>query len=115
MTNEKWFLSDRGFYENGYVVELQGVPGLSGAPVMTYGQEIQFNPLRFRSLPPMLVGVVKDVLVFQDPGKKQFYSQGLTVIEPGYKLRALLAEIASIIKKQGGSPNLEFGALPAPQ
>jgi len=66
LTDEKWFLSDRGSYENAYLVELQNVPGLSGAPLLAYGEEFKMNPLRFRSIPPVLIGVVKDVLLVQN-------------------------------------------------
>ncbi len=114
LTDERWFLSDRGFYENAYVVELQNVLGLSGAPLFAYGQEIKLNPLRFRILPPLIVGVVKDVLLVHDQKANLTYSQGLAAVEPGYKLKELLDQITNTLKSQGQKPILDFNQPPAP-
>ena len=112
LTDEKWLLSERGGYENAYIVELQNVPGLSGAPLMAYGQEFKMDPLRFRSLPPLLIGVVKDLLWVQDAKTKTRISQGLAAIEPGYKVKALMDEIVARIRAVGGKPNLDFNRIP---
>jgi len=111
LTRETWLLSDRGGYENAYVVEMEGVPGLSGAPVLTYGEEIKSNPFRYRVLPPFLVGVVKDSLTYSLPNTKQVMSQGLTAIEPGYKVKIFMDEIVKKLETSGAKPVVNFNEL----
>jgi len=115
LTDEKWFLSERGFYEYAYIVELQNVPGLSGAPLYAYGQEMKMTPnLSFRVLPPLLVGIVKDVLLVQNQGTRSSYSQGLAAVEPGDKLKEMLKDIADTLRAKGEKPVLEFGEIQVP-
>jgi hypothetical protein len=115
LTDEKWlFSNEREDYESAYIVELQNIPGLSGAPLLAYGEEFKMNPLRFRMVPPFLIGVVKDLLLYQDQHTKAVISQGLAGIEPGYKVKAFMDEIVTGIKTGGGKPNLEFNRLPEP-
>lgn len=100
MTDETWYHSPAsGLQERGYVLDLSNTPGLSGAPVFSHGVEFEMNPFRFRQLPPYLIGVVKGLMLA--PANGQLISQGVAVIEPGANLKALMQQIATMLKAQG--------------
>jgi hypothetical protein len=77
------------------LVELQNVPGLSGAPVILQSPRllIKNNQLSFSRGGPYLVGVVKSLLP-APISANQVMSQGVAAIEPGEDLKAMLQEIA---------------------
>jgi hypothetical protein len=50
-------------------------------------------------LPPVLIGVVKGLMLV--PVNGQLISQGIAVIEPGENLRALMVQIAAMLKAGG--------------
>ena len=82
LTNERWLLNPSSRQlENAFLVELQGTPGLSGAPVMTHGVEFKLRPFAFRELRPYVIGVVKGLLTV--PVNRNRISQGLVAVEPG--------------------------------
>jgi hypothetical protein len=100
MTDDAWFYNGATrLSEQGYVVDLSNAPGLSGAPVFAYGIEFETDPLRYRVLPPYLIGVVKDLLLA--PVQGQMISQGVAVIEPAPNLKALMKQIAGQLKTGG--------------
>lgn len=104
LTTEKWYLNPELHRpEQAYIVEMQNAPGLSGAPVMTYGVDIKFNPLRYRELEPYVVGVVKGLLLVpvSDGPTPQLISQGLAAVEPADHIRELLRSIADRLKRGG--------------
>lgn len=78
--------------QKAYLVELQNVPGLSGAPVLLQSPRfilLQGAALALRHNPPMVVGVIKDLL--KAPiGPSQVISQGVAAVEPGGELKELL-------------------------
>jgi hypothetical protein len=101
--------------ERAYLVELQNVPGLSGAPVLLQSPRfitIQGAALAMRHNPPMVVGVIKDLLT-APIGIGQPISQGVAVVEPGSELKALLQQIASRLSAQG--LELDLPETPAPK
>jgi hypothetical protein len=99
-TDESWYFNPESkLVEQGYVLDLSNAPGLSGAPVYTYGVEVETNPFRYRELPPYLVGVVKGLMLA--PVNGQMISQGIAVIEPGANLKALMGQIATMLKAGG--------------
>ena len=106
MSSEPWFYN-RGvdMVEDAYVVDLPNAPGLSGAPVFAYGYEIDTKTgLRYRELPPYVVGVVKDLLLAPIPVNSEqavMISQGVAVIEPGSNLKALMRQIWVLLKSAG--------------
>ena len=103
LTDESWYLNpDSKLMEQGYVLDLSNAPGLSGAPVFAYGVEFETNPFRYRELPPFLVGVVKGLMLA--PVNGQLISQGIAVIEPGANLKALMRQIATMLKASGADP-----------
>jgi len=64
LSEESWYASrTSNLMEQGYIVDLPNAPGLSGAPVFSFGTEMEVNPFRYRELPPYLVGVVKGLLL----------------------------------------------------
>ena len=100
MTDELWYFNPESkLMEQGYALDLSNAPGLSGAPVYTHGVEIETNPFRYRELPPYLVGVVKGLMLA--PVNGQLISQGVAVIEPGANLKALMRQIATMLKSEG--------------
>jgi hypothetical protein len=100
MSGESWYFNPESrMMEQGYALDLSNAPGLSGAPVYTHGVEIETNPFRYRDLPPYLVGVVKGLMLA--PVNGQLISQGVAVIEPGTNLKALMRQIATMLKSKG--------------
>lgn len=111
LTPERWFFNpDLDRYEDGYVVELQNVPGMSGAPVMTYGFEFEANPFQFRDLPPYVIGIVKALEKAPVPVGKQYeyISQGVAVIEPAAHIRNLLTLVVDFVRKQGADLEMNW-------
>jgi hypothetical protein len=110
MTEEYWLRPDpktgKTTLEQGYVIELQNVPGLSGAPVMLSNPQWSINPKsgvsQTRNVPPYILGVIKDLMLSPAGG-----SQGVAVIEPGERLRELLRAIASDYQAAGAPVILE--------
>lgn len=106
LTEERWFLSpESGRYEQAYLVELQGTPGLSGAPVLTYGFELREKPFQFRQLAPYVVGVVKGGLLA--PARGQMIPQGMTAVEPADRLKDLMKELAARLRAGGAEVQME--------
>jgi hypothetical protein len=104
LTPEKWFYNDDwNRYEEGYVVELQNVPGLSGSPVMTYGFEFQAQPFRFRELEPDVIGIVKALEKAPVADGKQYawISQGVAVVEPAANVKKLVISVLEFLRKKG--------------
>jgi hypothetical protein len=100
LADETWYFNPLSrLMEQGYVLDLSSTPGLSGAPVFTYGVDFGTNPSRYRESPPYLVGVVKGLILV--PVNGQWISQGIAVIEPSANLKALLRQIATMLKKKG--------------
>lgn len=107
LTDEPWMPPDprtgKTALEEGYVIELQNVPGLSGAPVMLSSPQWSVDPqsgaIQARTVPPLLIGVIKDLLPSPAGG-----SQGVAVIETGDRVRELLRSIADAYKTAGGAP-----------
>jgi len=100
ITDEEWYPNNTSnLIEQGFVVDIAGVPGLSGAPVFAYGVEIETNPFRYRQLPPYVVGVVKGGLLA--PVNGQMISQGVSVIEPATNLKALMRQVSASLKAGG--------------
>jgi hypothetical protein len=101
ITDEAWYFNPESkLLEQGYVLDLSNAPGLSGAPVFAHGMEFEASPFRFRELPPYVVGIVKGLMLA--PVNGQMISQGIAVIEPGANLKALMRQIAAVIKAGGG-------------
>ncbi len=103
--------------QKAYLVELQNVPGLSGAPVLLQSPRfisVQGAALAMRHNPPMVVGVIKDLLRAPvAPG--QVISQGVAAVEPGSELKALLQQIAKQITGRGQGLELDLPETPAPK
>lgn len=105
VTDEKWYENpDSHLAEQGYVVEVPNAPGLSGAPILTHGFEFDTNPFRYRELPPYVVGVVKGLMLV--PVNGALISQGVAIVEPAANLRALISQIATLLKNQGADVTL---------
>ena len=85
------------------MVELQNVPGMSGAPVMTYGFEAYADPFRYRVLFPWVIGTIKALERAPVPVGKNYemISQGVAVVEPAEHIRALLMEVADSVREMG--------------
>jgi hypothetical protein len=99
LTEESWCCPDPlhpDQLQKAYLVELQNVPGLSGAPVLLQSPRfilLKGAALALRHNPPMVVGVIKDLL--KAPiGPSQVISQGVAAVEPGGELKGLLQQIA---------------------
>jgi hypothetical protein len=110
LTSERWFFnSEWKRFEEAYVVELQNTPGLSGAPVMTYGMEFEPGTIRQRNLPPWVIGIVKGLETA--PVKigvgTVFISQGIAAVEPASHLRELVSLVADELRKDGANVGLE--------
>jgi len=102
MSDDPWIYNPKTkLSERGYIVDLPNAPGLSGAPVYTYGLEFRTDPFRFRQLPPFVVGVVKD-LILAPTDSGVVISQGVTVVEPASSLKALMKQVADALKAGGG-------------
>jgi hypothetical protein len=127
LTEELWYLSPRdqlekvkdkpaqqipaasGILEQAYLIELQNVPGLSGAPVLLQSPQFRVdekNQFQFRRMPPYVFGILKGVLTSPLGG-----SQGVAAVEPASHLRDLLKRIADALKAKGAEVELE---APAP-
>lgn len=101
LTNEVWYRSQppRNLDEEAYLVELQNVPGLSGAPVMLQSPQFRIDKegkFQYRRITPLIVGVIKGLLRSPTGG-----TQGVAAIEPAYHLRELLKKIADDLKASG--------------
>lgn len=101
LTNEVWYRSQppRNMDEEAYLVELQNVPGLSGAPVMLQSPQFRIDKegkFQYRRITPLIVGVIKGLLLSPIGG-----TQGVAAIEPAYHLRELLKRIADELKANG--------------
>lgn len=102
MSEESWYYNETSkLFEQGYVLDLSNAPGLSGSPVLAHGVEIEVNPLRYRELPPYLIGVVKAMMTA--PVGSQRVSQGVAIIEPASNLRALMKDVAEALKRGGAN------------
>jgi hypothetical protein len=103
--------------QRAYLVELQNVPGLSGAPVLLQSPRflvVQGRNLTYRHNPPMVVGVIKQLLKAPiAPG--EVISQGVAVVEPGSELKALLQQVAKQITSLNPSLELDLTETPAPK
>jgi hypothetical protein len=101
ISDESWYRNPEShLMEQGYILDLSNVPGLSGSPVFTYGTEVEVNPIQFRELQPFLIGVVKGLMLA--PAGDAKISEGVAVIEPGSHVKELMQKIALILKAQGG-------------
>ncbi len=110
LTSERWYFNpDWKRFEEAYVVELQNTPGLSGAPVMTYGMEFEPGSIRYRYLPPFVIGIVKGLETV--PVKTGFgvvlISQGVATVEPASHLKKLMSLIAEGLRRGGADPALD--------
>jgi len=111
LTDESWFAGPLSHInEKGYIIELQNTPGLSGAPVVTYGFEFKL-PFQFRVLPPYLVGVVKALMtapvkVGPNDGSIIAISQGIAIVEPAFSLKALVDQIVGALRSRGAKVDL---------
>lgn len=97
-----------GILEKGYIVELQNVPGLSGAPVILQSLQLRItekNLLQHRRFDPFVLGVIKGLLPSPVGG-----SQGVAVVEPAQHLRELLRSIADDLNAEGFEVELQSGA-----
>jgi hypothetical protein len=86
--------------EQGYIVGVQAVPGLSGALVMPSNSHS--GAIRARTVPPYVIGVIKDLLLTPAGG-----SQGAAVIQTGDRLRELLRVIAHDYGSEGPTAVLD--------
>jgi hypothetical protein len=115
LTEENWWTteSNPSLPEKAYLVDLQNVPGLSGAPMILQSPRllIMNNSLSFRRGGPYVIGVVKGLATVHVSGG--VISEGVTAIEPGSELKALLQQIASL--KSSASLPLELPETPAPK
>jgi hypothetical protein len=104
VSDESWFYdASTGLSEQGYVVDLPNAPGLSGAPVFSYGVDFDMTAgFRYRELPPYVVGVVKDLLLAPVGQQQIMISQGVAVIEPGPNLKVLMKKVSDELKAGGG-------------
>lgn len=101
LTSEVWYHSQppRNMDEEAYLIELQNVPGLSGAPVMLQSPQFRIDKegkFEYRRVEPRIVGVIKGLLKSPIGG-----TQGVAAIEPAYHLRELLKKIADTLKAGG--------------
>jgi hypothetical protein len=103
--------------QRAYLVELQNVPGLSGAPVLLQSPRFILVPgaaLALRHNPPLVVGVIKDLMT-APIGPGQVMSQGIAAVEPGSELKALLQQIAKQITSRQPDLELDLPETPAPK
>jgi hypothetical protein len=112
LTEEQWLGEDS--QQKAYLIELQNVPGLSGAPVFLQTTRILVmqGHLGWRQNPPLVVGVIKDLLLAPITSG-QTSSQGVAAVEPGSELKALLKQIATRLNLQG--LELELTETPTPK
>jgi len=100
VSDESWYLNTTSnLMEQGYIMDLPNAPGLSGAPVFSFGTEFEANPFRYREVPVLVVGVVKGLMLVPVGDAK--ISQGVAVVEPGSHVRELIVKIASVLKNEG--------------
>jgi hypothetical protein len=107
LTDEMWYRSapPRNLDEKAYLIELQSVPGLSGAPVMLQSPQFRVDKegkFQYRRILPYIIGVVKGLLFSPAGG-----TQGVAAIEPGSHLREILRSIAEEFKAAGIEIELE--------
>jgi hypothetical protein len=107
LTDEAWYKSPqpRNFEEKAYLVEMQNVPGLSGAPIILQSPQYridQDDKFQYRKMPPAIIGVIKGALASPAGG-----SQGVAAIEPGSHLKEILKSIADELKAAGVEVQLE--------
>lgn len=119
LTEENWCPSPLhpGQLQKAYIVELQNVPGLSGAPVLLQSPRfilLRGGTLALRHNPPMVVGVIKDLLK-APVGPGQVISQGVAAVEPGGELKALLRQVAKQITSRQSELELDLLETPAPK
>lgn len=99
-TDDYWYQAEpNSNFEQGHVVELQNVPGMSGAPVLLLSPQFLVTKdrvFRYRNLDPLVVGVVKGTLTSPLGG-----TQGIAVIEPADNLSKLLDKISKGLESQG--------------
>ena len=106
LTDETWYRSPRNRIEEAYLVEMMAMKGLSGAPVMLQSPQIRVDPprkLRFRRIPPFIVGVVKGILLspVNTSGEVLMMPQGIMAVEPAYRLREILGTVAARLESAG--------------
>jgi hypothetical protein len=104
LTEEIWYRSPRNQMEQAYIIEMQNVPGLSGAPVMLLSPQFRVAPgnqFQFRNTPPFILGLIKGALKSPMGG-----SQGVAAVEPAEHLRQLLKSIADNLQKGGAKVKL---------
>lgn len=109
LTNEEWYHSEppRNLEEKAYLVEMQNVPGLSGAPVMLQSPQFRIDmegKFQFRKIAPCILGVIKGLLKSPVGG-----TQGVAAIEPAAHLKELMKSIAGDLKSAG--VEVELGPL----
>lgn len=107
LTDEAWYRSPppRNLDEKAYLVEIQNVPGLSGAPVMLQSPQFRVDKegkFLFRRNPPFIIGVIKGLLTSPAGG-----TQGVAAIEPAAHLRELMKSIADEFRSAGVEVELE--------
>ena len=107
LTDEAWYHSPppRSLDEKAYLVEMQNVPGLSGAPVMLQSSQFRVDKegkLQYRRIPPGIIGVIKGLLRSPEGG-----TQGVAAIEPAAHLRELMKSIADEFRSAGVEVELE--------
>ena len=112
LTDERWYRSSRNRVEEAYLVEMMAMKGLSGAPVMLQSPQIRVDPprkLRFRRIPPFIVGVVKGILLspVNTSGEVLMTPQGIMAVEPAYRLREILGTVAARLKSAGFDVELD--------
>lgn len=105
LTPERWYFNpDWQRNEEAYVVEMQNTPGLSGAPVITYGVEFHVSPFQYRELGPNVVGLVKGLTLAPVPvgqGNAVLIPQGAAGVEPAAHIKKLFQTIAAEYRKRG--------------
>jgi len=109
LTDEECYHSDapRNLDEMAYLVEMQNVPGLSGAPVMLQSPRFRIDKegkFQFRKISPCIIGVIKGLLKSPVGG-----SQGVAAIEPSVHLKGLMKSIADEFRSAG--VEVELGPL----
>lgn len=101
LTDEVWYHSEppRNLDEKAYLVEMQIVPGLSGAPVMLQSPQFRVDKegkFQFRKIAPCIIGVIKGLLKSPASG-----TQGVAAIEPAANLKELMKSIADEFRSAG--------------
>jgi hypothetical protein len=107
LTDETWYHSPspRNLDEKAYLIEMQNVPGLSGAAVMLQSPQFRVDKdgkFQFRRIPLGIIGVIKGLLASPAGG-----TQGVAAIEPAAHLRELMKSIADEFRSAGVEVELE--------